>query len=290
MDECDGRPILSLVVSTIGRPTELRRLLDSIAAQEVPGGVELIVIDQSADRSCLDLLESGAWPFPVIGATSARGVSTGRNVGAGLARGWLLAFPDDNCWYAPDTVRRVLELVGPDSPADVVSGMQVTADGRPSMLRWPRSPVAVTRHNIQRTAISSTIFLKRTVFDAVGGFDESIGVGSPGPYQAGEDTDILLRALAEGFSVIYEPKIKVLQDDPRDESAAGLAEKMSGYGRGTGYLYRKHHLSTPHLWYLVARKVGAASVRTASGRRRIARADLAWARGVLAGYRSSGTS
>ena len=276
---------LSVIVSTIGRPADLRRLIDSLIGQDRPDDFELIVVDQSDDGSCIALLTGLELPFECRWTTSARGVSVGRNAGAALAAGWLFTFPDDNCWYAPDTVNAVLELVPERGAPDAISGIQVTEDGQPSMLRWPPSARPITRRNVQFTAIESTIFCKRTLFEVLAGFDESMGVGSPGPFQAGEGTDLLLRAIDAGASVAYEPGIQVIQHDPRRSDTTGFDKKMAGYGRGIGHLYRIHHLPKSEMAYLMARKVVAAGVRTLRGRRDLARADLAWARGLAAGYR-----
>jgi glycosyltransferase involved in cell wall biosynthesis len=276
---------LSVIVSTIGRPADLRRLIESLVVQDRRDQLELIVVDQSDDGSCIALLSELELPFDCRWTTSARGVSLGRNAGAALASGWLFTFPDDNCWYAPDTVSTVLDLVRERGAPDVISGIQVTEDGQPSMLRWPDSARPITRRNVQLTAIESTIFCKRSLFERLSGFDETMGVGSPGPFQAGEGTDLLLRAIDAGASVSYEPAVRVIQTDPRRTDTSGFDKKMAGYGRGIGHLYRIHHLPKSEMAYLMARKVAAAVVRTARGRRDLARADLAWARGLAAGYR-----
>ncbi len=277
---------LSIIVSTIGRPDDLRRLIDSLVAQDAPGTFELIVVDQSDDGNCVALLADLDLPFPCRSTTSGRGVSLGRNVGASLATGWLYAVPDDNCWYAPDTVSSVLRRMSPDRGPDALSGIQITDDGQPSMLRWPAERAPITLRNVSQAAISSTIFMKAELFDRLNGFDETLGVGSAGPFQAGEDTDILLRALEGGARVIYDPGVKVLQDDPRQEVTPGFKQKMLGYGMGEGRLFRIHQLPRTRLAYLLGRKGAAAAVRASRGRSDLAAADLAWARGLVAGYRS----
>ena len=53
-------PALSLVVSTVGRPADFRRLLASVEASSAAADVELVVCDQSVDGSCAAVLaESG---------------------------------------------------------------------------------------------------------------------------------------------------------------------------------------------------------------------------------------
>lgn len=283
MSGAPDRPSLTAVVSTIGRPAPLLELVRSL--QEAAHGlqVELVVVDQSPDRCALAALEAEPPTVPYVAATSQRGVSLGRNTGAALAGGDIVTFPDDNCWYAPDSLRQVVTAFGEQPALAVLSGIQRTRDGEGSMLRWAAQACAITRKNVDHTAIESGTFYRRDRFDSFGGFDETIGLGSPGPYQAGEGTDLLLRMLAAGELMRYDPAIVVYQDDPREAPPAGFSRRMRGYGRGYGLLNRRHHLPRRDAVRAVARKVAAAGVRGVSGKRAQARSDLAWAYGVVEG-------
>jgi glycosyltransferase involved in cell wall biosynthesis len=275
---------ISVIVSTIGRPGPLRELIDSLSQSRGAPPFELIVVDQSDEGSCTALLAELDLPFPARALTSARGASLGRNVGSRVAHGAILTFPDDNAFYQPDTLARAFSLM--QDGWDAVSGIQVTRDGRPSMLRWLPAATAITVGNVQRSAIESTIFIKRSEFESLQGFDERIGVGSAGPFQAGEVTDLLLRLLYTGARLQYDPSIVVVSDDPRDNRVPNFDRKMRGYGTGMGHLYRKHPLPVSQLALYCSRKLVAVPVRLVRGRGDLARADLAWVAGAVAGYRS----
>lgn len=277
-------PVLSLVVSTVGRPAEFSRLVESLVHTAPDGQVELVVCDQSADQSCARLLSELEPPLAWQVTTSARGASAGRNAGLRLARGSLLGFPDDNCWFPPGALDRVLAAFSAEPDLAGLSGQQQTVDGRPSMLRWRDRGGLVTRTNFMKTSIMSTMFFRRSRLDRVGNFDENMGVGSAGWYGAGEESDLLLRVLDDGGSVRYDPAIVVLQDEPRDEADDLFVAKMLRYGCGNGHLWRLHRLPRWLLtWYSVRKAVGAA-VRFARGERALARADIAYLRGTWAGW------
>lgn len=280
-------PLISLVVSTIGRPVALGRLLDALDALPEADRVELVIVDQSPEQACAELVRTRPLRGPWQVATSGRGVSVGRNRGMQLATAPVLAFPDDNCWYAPDTVGRVLGVLRDHPELAGVSARQATADGRPSMLRWLSHPAPVTRTNFMRTTMSSTLFLRREALDAVGTFDEAVGVGSPHGIGAGEESDLVLRVLATGRAIAYRPDITVLQDDDRDAITAEFVGKMLRYGVGQGHLWRRHRLPRSQLAYYSARKLVGAGIRAARGQRVLARSDLAYLRGTLAGWRGT---
>lgn len=278
-------PLISLVCSTIGRPSALARLLDSVRASDRPERIEFVLVDQSTDQACARLLAEHPPPGPYEITTSDPGLSIGRNVGLKLATAPIVAFPDDNCRYRPDTADRALAVLASRADLAGVSGTQITGSGEPSMLRWLSHPAAVSRRNFLHTTISSTLFLRRPALERVGPFDEGIGAGAPGPIGAGEDSDIVLRLLAAGESLAYQPEIRVYQHDDRDVPGPEFVDKMRRYGVGQGHLWRKHDLPAAHLLYLSARKLAGSAVRLLRGRPVLARADLAFLHGTLAGFR-----
>jgi hypothetical protein len=142
----------------------------------------------------------------------------------------------------------------------------------------------VQRSAVHRVAIAPSLFARRDLVGDLGGFDERMGTGAPGPAQSGEESDLLLRALDRGARIEYAEDIVVLNDEPRDRLDVRFVTKMAGYGVGQGVLWRRHALPLPLLAGLVGRKLVAAPVRAARGQRVLARSDLAWARGCVTGY------
>ena len=278
-------PELSIVVSTIGRQDAFRRLMQSIQDSPDAARVEFVVVDQSDDQRCIAVVDSQDWAMSTKTLTSGRGASVGRNAGLRVATAPVIAFPDDDAWYPAGSLGEVLAYLDRQPALAGVCGRQVTADGRGSMLRWQTEPGPVTARNFLQTSIMSTMFFRREWLDKVGEFDENMGVGSASWYGACEESDLLLRVIEAGGVVPYEPELLVFQEEPRDEPDAEFVLKMLKYGCGQGHLWRKRNLSRPQLGYFLARKLVAATVRTARGERTLAKADLAWLRGNIAGFR-----
>ena len=278
-------PALAVVVSTIGRVEQFRRLMESVSDSSRAADIEFVVVDQSEDQGCTAVAHERNWAMSVRTATSARGASVGRNAGLALTSAPVVAFPDDDAWYPPDTPGRIIDTFLAQPLIAGLCGRQVTADGRSSMLRWQSTPGPVTARNFSHTSIMSTMFFRRSWLDRVGPFDENMGVGSQSWYGACEESDLLLRVIEAGGSVPYDPTLLVLQDEPRDDIDEAFVDKMLRYGCGQGHLWRKRSLPTTQLGYYCGRKLVAASIRAARGQRVLARADLAWLRGNIAGLR-----
>src|SRR5690606_18493353 len=123
---------------------------------------------------------------------------------------------------------------------------------------------------------SFTFFLRRALVEAVGGFDEGLGAGSPGPFGAGEESDLVLRLLAAGARIDYDPAIVVHHDEPRSAADDAFVAKMERYGAGQGLLWRRHRASPVSVGYLLGRKAGGALVRRVRGDAVLSRADVAY--------------
>jgi len=124
-------PSVAVTALTFQRPTGLRRLLDSLAALDVPEGVDvrLVVVDNDPEGSGRAVLE--AWPAPgwmkvVYEVEPRRGIATARNTAVRLAAGAdFVAFIDDD--EVADR-RWLAELLAAQEAtgADVVQGLVVS--------------------------------------------------------------------------------------------------------------------------------------------------------------------
>ena len=96
-------PLLSLLIATVRRRTELERLLFSLRQQKHTC-LQIIIADQNPPNFLVDVYaEFTDLPLQVISAPD-KGVSQARNAILPLAKGDYIVFPDDDCWYAPDTL------------------------------------------------------------------------------------------------------------------------------------------------------------------------------------------
>jgi len=275
------------LVPTMGRPGLLRACLESLRAQDPPLR-EVIVLDQSGNGAICALAEErGALRIPL----RPGGLARARNAGLAAARGEWLFFPDDDCAVTPGFTAAVVRFLAERPDADFLCGRVETPDGRPLSAGMGAAPRPLdTPRAVLHSALSAGLLVRRRVIERVGGFDERFGVGARFP--SGEESDLLLRALAAGCRGWYVPDAVVLHPEPfgvRDDLAqAGRAYE---YGRGWGALFAKHGTRPLrpgvlglYLRYL-ARAAGGAALALPPGRRALARRYLASLRGRLAGFR-----
>jgi len=100
----------SLIVATVGRIEPLVRLLDSLDLQRFRG-FEVIVVDQNKPGVIDEILSRFQLRFAIQHLRCATGLSLSRNAGLRHSRGQILAFPDDDCWYAPNGLEDVANLL-----------------------------------------------------------------------------------------------------------------------------------------------------------------------------------
>jgi GT2 family glycosyltransferase len=272
-------PSFDLVVATVGRVDELGRLLTSLERQ-THRAFTVLVVDQNDDDRIRQVLGSHSG-LEVARLESPPGLSRGRNVALGRLHAEVVAFPDDDCAYPKDLLERVGRTLAERPELDGLTGRAVAEDGS-SSASWETEGAVLTRDNLWNRAISFTIFLRREVVARVGPFDEQLGLGSGTPWHSGEEIDYLIRALATGARVEYDPSLVVRHRVGVDDAEVGLRD-----GASIGYLLRKHRYGPHLLARMLVRPVGGVAVSLARRDRGRAEYHAATLRGRIAGYRGA---
>jgi glycosyltransferase involved in cell wall biosynthesis len=250
--------MISLVVCTLGRTAPLRRLLGSLASQSYPS-FEVVLVDQNP-RGFLDPVLEQHRDLPIRFVRSPKGLSRGRNAGLYAVSGSIIGFPDDDCWYDADVLRDVDRFFATRPETDLLSGRTLDASGADSVNRyWPVSG-PITRENVFATGNSNTIFIRRDVLADIQGFNETLGVGASTPFQAGEESDFLLRALEHGHSGYYDRDFFVRHDQVEE-----TLTRVHAYSVGFGRVARLHNLGSSLFLTRNVRTVLGGCLRLAKG-------------------------
>ncbi|WP_270352311.1 glycosyltransferase family 2 protein [Microbacterium testaceum] len=244
---------IGFVVTTLGRLEPLRALLTSLEAQ-LRDGDHVVLVAQGAQDAVAELArEFAARGVAVTATVSERGASLGRNTGvAALPAGEaVVTFPNDNTTYPAGTVEALHAAV--DDQAFRAGGF-TSWDERGPKTTLPAPGTPLDKYNVW-AVIEMGILMRRSLFDAVGGFSEAMGPGSATPWQVAEGTDLLLRAMA------YEPSLeRSFRWLPAHVHVDGIStgfglttaerrRKLRAYGRGTGRAFATHGYP---LWWRAA--------------------------------------
>lgn len=235
---------ITVVLATRNRAASAARAAASILRSSY-SEYRLCIIDQSDDASTRVALASIAdHPRVTIIAAPARGLSAARNLGIAQSHTPLIAFTDDDCEPGPQWLNAIADAFAADPAIGVVFGT-VNApvyDRSTGFIPAYRVPVAFTAQSIkQKSSIEgfgANMAVRRTIWQALGGFDELMGVGSL--FCAGEDTDFAIRALIAGHKVHESPVAVVTHFGFRrwDESRLTIGGYMVGLGAANAKMLR----------------------------------------------------
>jgi GT2 family glycosyltransferase len=277
--ERDG-PTFDLIVATVGRTGELDALLASLERQ-THRGFRVIVVDQNEDERLKPVLLAHS-DLDVQRLRSRPGLSRARNVALPHVEADLVAFPDDDCAYPDDLLARVARRFAERNDLDILTGRAEDRDGR-SSASWPTDAARLTPSTVWNRANSHTIFIRRPTLERTGTFDESLGLGSGTRWHAGEEIDLLVRALLTGARAEYDPTFVVLH--PRRQASAGDLRALGARdGASVGYILGRNRLPARIVGRMLIRPLGGVAAAALRGNLARARFHAATLGGRIRGY------
>jgi len=233
---------VSAVVATRDRAAAVVRTVVSILASDPPAD-EVIVVDQSSTDATEAALR------PLLGERTLRyhrsasiGLSRARNEGIRAATGAFVALTDDDCEVPPNWIEEAAAALAGDDRIALVFGNVVPApfDAAvgfiPGYVRDEPFLADEVRKKVAIDGIGASMALRRTAWDALGGFDEMLGSGSVFP--GGDEGDLAMRALGAGWYVLETPRFWVQHHGYRTRVEG--EKTVSRYARGTGAMMAKH--------------------------------------------------
>lgn len=194
---------VSVIIPTKDRPNLLGYAVAS-ALQGLSENGQIVVVDDHSKSPATQTLAALTCPkLKIVSNTSASGCSAARNFGASVAHGDLLFFLDDDDLMHPDYVAHICEfhMAHPDYDFGFsatrkiqfettnVSTIQIERNG------FGGNAVSTLPARKRLFALSSGVWIKQDVYNALGGLDESISIN--------EDTDFAIRLLAGNYKGWY---------------------------------------------------------------------------------------
>jgi GT2 family glycosyltransferase len=227
-------PVVSVVVPTRGRPSALKRCLESLSLQELPAGAfEIVVIDDGSPEEVR--LPESAGPTLRLQRQARGGPAAARNRGLEIARGEYVAFIDDDCEASPKWLGELVSCLQQHPGAGV---------GGPVVNELTRNPFAEASQALvsflcayyngnpedARFFTSNNLAFPRAALIAAGGFDAQ--------YQraAAEDRELCDRWRRQGRRLVTAPDALVRHS--HNLSLTGFCRQHFLYGTGAWHYWQ----------------------------------------------------
>jgi glycosyltransferase involved in cell wall biosynthesis len=226
-------PLVSVILPTRGRPDLVRLSVRAVVDQDYAGSIELVVVHDQEDADP-SLCELGREQRSVtVVRSEALGLAAARNAGLKHTSGEFVASCDDDDVWHPQKIRLQMQrmLAEPDLVV-LGAGIRLLFDDR--TVEWPGDSAVISRASLLRSRRkelhSSTLLMRRWVFDAVGGYDENL------PASYAEDYEWLLRLCELGtIGVVNQPLA-----DIRKNTGSWFRERSEIVASALEYLLRIH--------------------------------------------------
>jgi GT2 family glycosyltransferase len=230
----------SVLICTYNRPDLLAQCLRSLIENTDEKPDEIVIVnggDERTDRvvetSRQRVERSGQKKIEIkLIKTINKNLAVSRNVGLPHCTGDIIAMTDDDAEVFPDWVARMKQIHAEYAEAGAVGGAVIGAE-KDSLLSRISDRVtfgAYPTARAVRTLPGVNVSYKRQVIEQVGVQDETLF--------RGEDVDYNWRAQKFGWTIWYDPRIRVLHH--HRPTLCGFLNQHYMYGRAY-YLVRQKH-------------------------------------------------
>jgi glycosyltransferase involved in cell wall biosynthesis len=268
-------PHASVVVPTICRyPERLVRMVEALLELDYPD-FEIVVVDNRVESHPAPLPSLPGGEKVRVVVETKRGVAAARNRGVAASTGDFIAFTDDDVLVEPQWLRALGARFTLDADVDGIGGLVLPGELATEPQLWFEEfyggfsqsfrPELVS---IQRVGDTDSLFpyapgrfgagcnmaFRRSALDRVGGFNKSLGTGTPA--RGGEDLEIFIDVLFQGGTLAFEPAALVRHFHRRTE--AEFMSQVFGYGVGLTAMYTALVVCNPRHLFQLLRRVPAA--------------------------------
>ena len=240
---------LSVILPSHNGERTIGTQLEALARQQWSGEWELVFVDNGSSDGTRALVESHRGRLPklrVVSADERSGISYALNCGIEASRGTSIAICNDDDEVAPgwlaamgDALRDHEAVAASLEHERLNEAWMIDVRGRPqseALPEWGFLPYLPF-------AFGTTIGVRRSLHDAIGGFDEDVA-------PAAEDMDYCWRLQLAGAEIHFVPEAVVHYRMRR--GLLGLWRQAYNYGLGNVLVYKKHRglglAPAPHPW------------------------------------------
>lgn len=231
----------SLILTTLNRPDFLSECLKSLSKQ-IYKEFEVIIIDQSDDNKTQELIKECNYKFDIIyKKVKFKALSKARNLGIDISNGEYIALLDDDARYSENYLNEANNILSKYSGKTLIlSGRIIDDKVNEEFVSYSciNDQEIFNDTKIFKVCLSAALILKKYDILKVKKFDENFGIGAY--FGAAEETDLILRLIDEGSSIIHCSNMIVYHLKPKNNLDINLIEKTYKYALGGGALFKKH--------------------------------------------------
>jgi glycosyltransferase involved in cell wall biosynthesis len=235
---------ISLIVTTINSYENLYRLFNSLRHQTLPKKYfEIIFIDQSVSNNLHNLI----FTFSDLSINylphKIDTLSKIRNYGISNSKGNIIGFPDDDCWYYPETLLNVYNHFNSNTDCISLCGRIFDKNTNTNLVKkWPSKNTIVNSWNFYFLASATTLFTKNKLY-----FNEEIGPGTK--YGSCEDVDYFFKLMKNKF---FFYNINIIVMHPKMNAHELSEYKSLNYGLGFGYFFKNNFTPINFILYITS--------------------------------------
>lgn len=203
-----SHPLVSVVIPSYNSRRTIRACLESLRAQRVDYSYEVVLADSSNDGTWEIIREEYPW-VKVIRLDKQTYPGPSRNVAVAASQGEILAFVDTDCTVTPDWLNCIVakhksgeKVVG----GAVINGNNGSYIATAEYLSEFSEYMPQLQPRASRVIPTCNLSLGREVFKAAGSFEELNSGEHP---CTGEDTLLCYRILELGYTIRFDPSIKI---------------------------------------------------------------------------------
>ena len=235
-------PSISVIIATYNRASLLPAAIKTVLDQTYRD-VEVIVVDDGSADSTAEVCRSYGSAIRYVYQPNG-GIAAARNLGFGVSRGkWIALLDDDDKWRGDKLALQVEQLRQVGEPAFVVcNGFRdeklIRAIEDPSGFAGPRPELRLP---------PSSWIMSRTVFEAIGGFDESYR-------KIGEDISFIMKAYSQGIMIYYMNEPLVYWTSTPESLSSSASKRLACQERILNefidYIAKDHNYHIQYLYTL----------------------------------------
>ncbi len=237
---CAASPRVSVIIPTITLDLVLAalRCLARNAPRNIP--FETIVVVNGSSAEFAAEIREQVTGVRIVQSTVNRGLAGAANLGRSFASGESLVLLHDDAEIEPGWLEALTDAADRNSQAGAIGGKVLTLDGRlqnAGMVLWSDAtsappwigetppPTAFDEARLVDYCGTSSLLVRATVWDAIGGLDERF---YPAYYV---DVDLAMSVRQLGYSVLYQPASRIrhhggASGDPRWRTFVSARNRM----------------------------------------------------------------